>query len=82
MESHDESRESDSGEQHHPNCGSPVPAVRTDSMPAMPDDNYKGWPLHMMRYQRLHCPACGYDGDRLVLVAKTRWSRPQHKDAQ
>lgn len=63
-----------------PNCGSPVPATKTDSVPAMPDENYKGWPLHMMRYQRLHCPACGYDGDRLVLVAKTRWTSPQDKE--
>jgi len=58
-----------------PNCGSPVPATKTDSVPAMPDENYKGWPLNAVRYQRLHCPVCGYDGDRLVLVGKTRWNK-------
>lgn len=63
-----------------PNCGSPVPVSKTDTVPAMPEDNYKGWPLGSVRYQRLVCPVCGCEGNRPVLVGKTEWNMPDNPD--
>lgn len=56
-----------------PRCGSHVPVVKTDTVPALPDENYKGNRIGAMRYQRLRCPVCGRRGDRMVLLGKTRW---------
>lgn len=58
-----------------PQCGHPVPAVNTMSVPAMPDDAYRGWPLRTTRYQRLICPECGQRGERPVFIGRTRWEQ-------
>ena len=56
-----------------PRCGKAAPVAKTNAIPAMRDDNYKGWSLDLLRYQQLRCPACGCEGDRMILVSKVRW---------
>lgn len=67
--------------EHCPNCGAPAPVVKTDSIPAMRDDQYKGWPLGVLRYQRLYCRKCGHEGDRLVLVGRVKWKTADGNDS-
>lgn len=59
-----------------PVCGAPAPTVKTISIPAMPDDAFKGWPLQLVRYQTVCCPVCGHSGERLCLIGRTRWNIP------
>lgn len=60
-----------------PICRRPVPAEKTDTIPAMPDDTYRGVPLAWTRYQRRTCP-CGIVGETIVFVAVTRWINPEN----
>lgn len=59
-----------------PRCHAPVPALRTASVPAMPDDAYRGMPLRLTRYQDRVCPSCGMVGSTAVFVSRTRWLDP------
>ena len=61
--------------EHCPRCGRAVPAMRTASVPAMPDDAYRGMPLRVTRYQDRFCP-CGLVGSTTVFVACPRWIDP------
>ena len=56
-----------------PHCGAEVSVYKTDTVPAMPGDNWRGLVLHKVRYQSVRCPQCGLTGNRHTFISHIDW---------